>query len=403
MKKIALLNSFFKGGKTLLEYFKRILPNLKNMEKCSVDIFQPDNKDTLNLSISEAENYLQNKVWGLKIFQQGNSFYLRELFNYDYIFFNDFRRICEIPENIFTAAIMHGISPLLNNHKNGFATYLAYADFILCSSKSQLKQCVDEIIEFRKTNITATSKITFDYSKRDNARKTYLCYIQPLKKSLLSNDFASIKNIDKNNFTIGIMPSSSGVFPGISLYNSINLIVEELHKNFTSANIIFRPFFTESVAGLDACLNNLEKHIANFKIDKTNQSSTEFYQQCDILITDFSTGGISFLINKFMPPIYYILRKFTKHINVKKFIELQTDKVLFANSIKELIKQINFCINLTKEQRINYFDNYCKKDLFLHVDNQQVLQNIINKNFDNFPYVDAQGNIIFPRDFPKIF
>ena len=54
MKKIALLNSFFKGGKTLLEYFKRILPNLKNMEKCSVDIFQPDNKDTLNLSISEA-------------------------------------------------------------------------------------------------------------------------------------------------------------------------------------------------------------------------------------------------------------------------------------------------------------------------------------------------------------
>lgn len=94
MKKIALLNSFFKGGKTYLEYFKRILPNLKNMEKCSVDIFQPDNKYTLNLSISEAENYLQNKVWGLKIFQQGNSFYLRELFNYDYIFFNDFRRIC---------------------------------------------------------------------------------------------------------------------------------------------------------------------------------------------------------------------------------------------------------------------------------------------------------------------
>ena len=171
MKKIALLNSFFKGGKTYLEYFKRILPNLKNMEKCSVDIFQPDNKDTLNLSISEAENYLQNKVWGLKIFQQGNNFYLRELFNYDYIFFNDFRRICEIPENIFTAAIMHGISPLLNNHKNGFATYLAYADFILCSSKSQLKQCVDESIEFRKANITATSKITFDYSKRDNARK----------------------------------------------------------------------------------------------------------------------------------------------------------------------------------------------------------------------------------------
>ena len=63
MKKIALLNSFFKGGKTLLEYFKRILPNLKNIEKCSIDIFQPDNKDTLNLSISEAENYLQNKVW----------------------------------------------------------------------------------------------------------------------------------------------------------------------------------------------------------------------------------------------------------------------------------------------------------------------------------------------------
>ena len=95
-----------------------------------------------------------------------------------------------------------------------------------------------------------------------------------------------------------------------------------------------------------------------------------------------------------MPPIYYIPRNVVKtKINVHNFVALQKNKVLFAHSIKELIKQINHCINLTKEQRINYFNNYCENDLFLEVDTKQVLKNIIENNIKNFPYIDEKGNV----------
>ena len=81
-------------------------------------------------------------------------------------------------------------------------------------------------------------------------------------------------------------------------------------------------------------------------------------------------------------------------MQVNNFVELQKDKVLFAHSITELIKQINTCINLSKEQRINYFNNFCENDLFLNVDNKQLLQKIIDKKLDNFHYVDENGNFL---------
>ena len=163
------------------------------------------------------------------------------------------------------------------------------------------------------------------------------------------------------------------------------------------AKIILRPHAsdTELSPKIFDLLKIFSDNVPNFEIDNSEQSSTDFYKQCDILISDASTGGVTFMSNKIMPPIYFIPKKYIEtNLQVNNFVELQKDKVLFAHSITELIKQINTCINLSKEQRINYFNNFCENDLFLNVDNTQLLQKIIDKKLDNFHYVDENGNFL---------
>lgn len=94
-----------------------------------------------------------------------------------------------------------------------------------------------------------------------------------------------------------------------------------------------------------------------------------------------------------MPPIYYIPKNvFNTNETVNNFVEIQRDKVFFAYNINALIQQVNKCINLSKEQRKNYFTNHCENDLFLDVDNKELLQKIIDAKVNDFPFVDENGN-----------
>ena len=64
MKKIALINCVYKGGKTYLEYLKNILADLLKLEKSSlpqfqIDFFQPEDENFCGISIKDAEEYIQ--------------------------------------------------------------------------------------------------------------------------------------------------------------------------------------------------------------------------------------------------------------------------------------------------------------------------------------------------------
>ena len=405
MKKIALFNSVYKGGETYLNYLTPIAKILQEQLNYEFDVFQPP-EDFCDLTIEESQNILNHKVLPLqRNFAEPNpvlSINVEPLQTYDIVITGMASVSRLFNENIFVIATNHGFAPLPFRNVIQHADALSFNDLILCYGKTSWQQVSFCLNALRKQyNYRAYNRLV--------KRKTFLPPTFPLKlesenfyeKSIIffeKNNQNLVEKYQTNNLVIGLLPTiTETIVQGISLFDNIDKILNSLLQNFPLAKIILRPHAsdTELSPKIFDLLKIFSDNVPNFGIDNSEQSSTDFYKQCDILISDASTGGVTFMSNKIMPPIYFIPKKYIEtNLQVNNFVELQKDKVLFAHSIKELIKQINTCINLSKEQRINYFNNFCENDLFLNVDNKQLLQKIIDKKLDNFHYVDENGNFL---------
>ena len=405
MKKIALFNSVYKGGETYLNYLTPIAKILQEQLNYEFDVFQPP-EDFCDLTIEESQNILNHKVLPLqRNFAEPNpvlSINVEPLQTYDIVITGMASVSRLFNENIFVIATNHGFAPLPFRNVIQHADALSFNDLILCYGKTSWQQVSFCLNALRKQyNYRAYNRLV--------KRKTFLPPTFPLKlesenfyeKSIIffeKNNQNLVEKYQNNNLVIGLLPTiTETIVQGISLFDNIDKILNSLLQNFPLAKIILRPHAsdTELSPKIFDLLKIFSDNVPNFEIDNSEQSSTDFYKQCDILISDASTGGVTFMSNKIMPPIYFIPKKYIEtNLQVNNFVELQKDKVLFAHSIKELIKQINTCINLSKEQRINYFNNFCENDLFLNVDNKQLLQKIIDKKLDNFHYVDENGNFL---------
>lgn len=405
MKKIALFNSVYKSGKTYLNYLTPIAKILQEQLDYEFDVFQPP-EDFCNLTIEESEQILNHKVLPLqRNFAEPNpvlSINVEPLQTYDIIINNGSSSSRLFNENIFVIATNHGIAPMPLRNVLQNADALSFNDLILCYGKSSLQQ-----VKFCLQ--TLRNQYVYKQHKRIANRKTFLANTFPLKLDFtnfhekLNNIFENknqnlVEKYNTGNLVIGLLPTSpETIVQGISLFDNIDKLLTALLQNFPLAKIILRPYiFNPSISSeVFELLNIFSANVTNFKIDNSGQSSNDFYNQCDILISDGSTGGITYLINKAMPPIYYIPKNVVNtNETVNNFVEIQRDKVFFAYNINALIQQVNKCINLSKEQRINYFNNFCENDLFLNVDNKQLLQEIIDKKLDNFHYVDENGNFL---------
>lgn len=403
MKKIALFNSVYKSGKTYLNYLTPIAKILQEQLDYEFDVFQPP-EDFCNLTIEESEQILNHKVLPLqRNLAEPNpvlSINVEPLQTYDIVITNGASISRLFNENIFVIVTNHGFAPLPLRNVIQHADALSFNDLILCYGKSSLQQ-----VKFCLQ--TLRNQYVYKQHKRIANRKTFLADTFPLKLDFtnfhekLNNIFENknqnlVEKYNTGNLVIGLLPTSpETIVQGISLFDNIDKLLTALLQNFPLAKIILRPYiFNPSISSeVFELLNIFSANVTNFKIDNSGQSSNDFYNQCDILISDGSTGGITYLINKAMPPIYYISKNVVNtNETVNNFVEIQRDKVFFAYNINALIQQVNKCINLSKEQRKNYFTNHCENDLFLDVDNKELLQKIIDAKVNDFPFVDENGN-----------
>lgn len=403
MKKIALFNSVYKSGKTYLNYLTPIAKILQEQLDYEFDVFQPP-EDFCNLTIEESEQILNHKVLPLqRNLAEPNpvlSINVEPLQTYDIVITNGASISRLFNENIFVIVTNHGFAPLPLRNVIQHADALSFNDLILCYGKSSWQQVSFCLNTLRKQyNYRAYNRLV--------KRKTFLPPTFPLKLDFtnfhekLNNIFENknqnlVEKYNTGNLVIGLLPTSpETIVQGISLFDNIDKLLTALLQNFPLAKIILRPYiFNPSISSeVFELLNIFSANVTNFKIDNSGQSSNDFYNQCDILISDGSTGGITYLINKAMPPIYYIPKNVVNtNETVNNFVEIQRDKVFFAYNINALIQQVNKCINLSKEQRKNYFTNHCENDLFLDVDNKELLQKIIDAKVNDFPFVDENGN-----------
>lgn len=403
MKKIALFNSVYKGGETYLNYLTPIAKILQEQLNYEFDVFQPP-EDFCDLTIEESQNILNHKVLPLqRNLAEPNpvlSINVEPLQTYDIVITNGASISRLFNENIFVIVTNHGFAPMPLRNVLQNADALTFSDLILCYGKSSWQQVSFCLNALRKQyNYRAYNRLV--------KRKTFLPPTFPLKLDFtnfhekLNNIFENknqnlVEKYNTGNLVIGLLPTSpETIVQGISLFDNIDKLLTALLQNFPLAKIILRPYiFNPSISSeVFELLNIFSANVTNFKIDNSGQSSNDFYNQCDILISDGSTGGITYLLNKAMPPIYYIPKNVVNtNETVNNFVEIQRDKVFFAYNINALIQQVNKCINLSKEQRKNYFTNHCENDLFLDVDNKELLQKIIDAKVNDFPFVDENGN-----------
>lgn len=403
MKKIALFNSVYKGGETYLNYLTPIAKILQEQLNYEFDVFQPP-EDFCNLTIEESEQILNHKVLPLqRNLAEPNpvlSINVEPLQTYDIVITNGASISRLFNEDIFVIVTNHGFAPMPLRNVIQHADALSFNDLILCYGKSSWQQVSFCLNALRKQyNYRAYNRLV--------KRKTFLPPTFPLKLDFtnfhekLNNIFENknqnlVEKYNTGNLVIGLLPTSpETIVQGISLFDNIDKLLTALLQNFPLAKIILRPYiFNPSISSeVFELLNIFSANVTNFKIDNSGQSSNDFYNQCDILISDGSTGGITYLLNKAMPPIYYIPKNVVNtNETVNNFVEIQRDKVFFAYNINALIQQVNKCINLSKEQRKNYFTNHCENDLFLDVDNKELLKKIIDAKVNDFPFVDENGN-----------
>ncbi|MGB3705906.1 MAG: hypothetical protein WA983_11380 [Castellaniella sp.] len=388
-KKILLLNGVLNGGETYTEYLRQASLNL------------PENADVVALNIPAKTKMSANQV--SKIIDRQTHDVDLELLpklrgqDVDFLFSNEASLGQYIDPSITTAIIMHGTSVMPVNNDFMFAELISYFDIVTSASKASMQMLANGMSFYRSQRRDLKINVNGPLIRSD-LRKTFIMPTRPMKKE--KQHTKTPRGTDRTEkFTIGLLPTAIGAIQEkVSLYRSIDQIIQMLFCKFPQSKIVFRPYPNDfqTMPSIKQLCETLIK-LGNVTIDSPESPSSTFYDKCDLVITDASTGGTSFMLRRAMPPIYFVPTEALDSHITRWFVDSIGEHVPMAHTISELEKHIHYLAAANENELFSHYENYCNKELFLKSPQTEYFSNILGGNTatEDVIQIDAFGEISY--------
>jgi len=383
MKTIYLISNVNDGGRTYLEYLLPALNALRNQYNCI--ILQTS---TTGISKQEAEQLLNYPV------QEVDLLFIAQLES-QIIISNDAIIGVLVDDSNFSIFIAHGNVGMPVKDKHYFAEVTSYWDVIVSSSRS-LSELINAGLQLYRHERNDSSIPFNRKSRRSDLRTTTTVSTLPVKIPAPLTFVSELRKTSEK-YTFGLLPTQIGICPdGASLYECMGPVINTVKAQIPQASFILRPYMTDfDHPYVKEMIQQLSVH-PWISIDNTRQSSKEFYQRCDTIITDASSGGVSFMLNTGRLPVYYVPQAGDDNAIVKTWLAKMGGYLPIARNSDEL-KDLLFGFELLKdEQRYSIYKKFYESEYSGQFYPNEVFQDLVQKKHESVyghSSIDALGEI----------
>lgn len=381
MKTVYLISNVKDGGKTYLEYLLPALNALCDQYNCVV--LQTTSTGISKLDAEQLLNYPVEEV-GLDFIVAIKS---------QVVISNDAWVGRMLDDSNFGIFIAHGNVGMPVKDRYYFSELISYWDAVVSSSKS-LSDLIKSGLQLYRRERKASRISSVSNTLRSDLRKTNLISVLPVK---ISEPFKSAPDIQRTSggYVVGLLPTQVGICPsGASLYENMEVVINTVKSQVPHATFILRPYMTDFERPYVKEMCEKLSQYQWITIDTTKGSSKEFYQQCDTLITDASSGGVSFMLNTCKLPIYYVPETNKSHPVVMAWLG-QMDSLLpiakDGDELKDLVLGLEL---LTPEQSYSIYKKFYASEYGERHHPDEVFQNLVQKKHESdFRYfvIDSSG------------
>jgi hypothetical protein len=383
MQNIYLVSSVNNGGKTYLEYLLPALNALRGKYKCVV-------LQTKNVGVTQ---YEAEKILNCSVVEIELNFFLS--LKSQIVISNDALIGRLLDESNFAIYIAHGNVGMPLDDKYYCANLMAYWDAIVSSSRS-LFDLIKTGMKLYRQDRHSLRLASEGRAFRTDLRKTRTISTLPVK---IPDGFSAPPNFlrEPGEYVVGLLPTQIGICSsGASLYENMAVVINSVKSQVAHARFILRPYMTDFESPYVKELCEQLSPYPWISIDETEQSSKEFFRQCDTVITDASSGGVSFLLNTCRLPIYYVPNANGDNPIVKAWLDQMGGILPIANTGDVLKAMIGEIESLPPEAHFLMYKDFCEKEYSeLHHPDEVFLELVQKQHESRYCYcvIGAGGEI----------
>lgn len=299
----------------------------------------------------------------------------------------------QIQETITAVCVTHGSVPMPTLSPFFMAELMASYDVVALSSRSLQALTAQGMSDYRAGRRQG-ARPAHATAVRTDMRRTLCMPSLPMKNDKVHS--ASQSAIPSKGFTVGILPTYIEAIPAnISLYNSIIPILKMILERFPQCSILFKPYPGDLFRPQIAQLCETLKTVPRVRVAAPDLNSAAFYDMSDVIITDGSTAGVSHMLRKTVPPIYFVPQDALSGAVTRSFVTSIEKHVLMCHSLAAIEAKIRYLTRAGREELFRFYQTYCDEELFRQQTQQGYFRDILDLRFTapDAIVVDADGQI----------